>query len=1182
MQIRELFAGRIDRRIEEVIKVDQVDEEILRDEMAEYVVTDAIRGHYSEILRRYWETPNKPHEGIGIWVSGFFGSGKSSFAKMLGLAVENRNVLGEGAAEIFGQRAGDPEVQVLLKQITEYVPTEAVIFDVSTDRGIKSGNQTITEIMYRLFLKQLGYAEDLDLAELEITLETKGEREAFEAAYRDRYGQEWKDNKDLIAFSLGEASAVMHQLYPDPYTTPDSWVQSVQDRADVTPGRLAERCQELMERHRPGKSLVFVIDEVGQFVARDVQKMLDLQAVVQSLGRVGRGKMWLVVTSQEKLNELVGGIDDKRVELARLMDRFPDNLQVHLEPSDISEVTSKRVLAKNAAGEAALRQLYQDHSGRLHASTRLSADIRLPELTAERFIDLYPLLPYHIDLIINVVSGLRTEGGASKHVGGANRTIIKLAQQLLIHHGVDLADQPLGRLARIDQIYDLVAGNISSEVRGKIAAIRDEVEHEMAQPVAKAICLLQYVRSIHRTVENLAAVLHPAVDVDSVLPEVRAALAELVERHKVRLADGQYRIPTPAEDDWEVTRAGFQPKPGDAHRIHAEAVRELWEQPKPSHNLLDAKAFKGGLVLGGRGVVDGDVLFHLTLAESGPDFDREAAESRKRSQAEPRHVFWVARLDGAIDRATVEVYRSKEILARKERGARTKVETSLVAEEKRRLRDHESDVKRLLKETLLSGVVYFRGNDRSPAETATSVGQAASRTLGQILPDVFERFEEGAARVTSKHLQALLTDENLRGLPSVFSQLRLLEDQNGQRVFATDSGALKEVFDRIENRTSYGEAATGRYLADELGKEPFGWSFDVVRLFVVCLVRAGKIKAKSKGEVIESALSVNAQTAFASNNLFRSCSFELVPEGKTDLDDWLASAEAFQTCFGEQISEITSRSPVAQAIRSRLVGVEETLHQTHATVLQHQLPGRAVLQEAIDQIRAIRSGSEDDAILGFNHTHKALKEASRRAAELEQALTEPRLQDLRRAREVLARQWPFLKQEPDLPEGLSDRAEALADLTKRETFFRELLLIEQHTSALEAGYRRSFDAAIAGRAESYRAALDSLRATEGWEELNKEQKRRVASPLESRATAEVSFSTSIPFLRSEQDACPQYLKQAIQEMMEILDGRRLVTVQIRDFFGGRVETPEQLEAALDSLRQRVEKLLGEGKKVLIH
>src|SRR5262249_29405343 len=155
-------------------------------------------------------------------------------------------------------------------------------------------------------------------------------------------------------------------------------------RADITPGLLADRCKDLMRRRRSGRTLLFVIDEVGQFVARDVQKMLDLQAVVQSLGRVGRGTMWVVVTSQEKLNELVGGLDDRRVELARLMDRFPQELQVHLEPADISEVTGKRVLSKNATAQALLRPVFEANRGALEAHTRLTADIRLPELSADR------------------------------------------------------------------------------------------------------------------------------------------------------------------------------------------------------------------------------------------------------------------------------------------------------------------------------------------------------------------------------------------------------------------------------------------------------------------------------------------------------------------------------------------------------------------------------------------------------------------------------------------------------------------------------------------------------------------------------------------------------------------------------------------------------------------------------
>ena len=1177
-RIRELFAGDIYRRIEEVIKVDQTDEAILGEELREYVLTDAIRGHYRKILRRYWETPNRPHEGIAIWVSGFFGSGKSSFAKMLGLALQNRQVQGEAASEVFASRTGDTELQGLLKQITEHVPTDAVIFDVSTDRGIKSGNQTLTEIMYRLFLKSLGYAEDLDLAELEITLEQRGELERFEATYREMFDQEWNANKDLIAFSLGEASAVMHQLFPTRYQTSDSWVQAVQDRADITAGRLAERCRDLMARRRPAKNLIFVIDEVGQFVARDVQKMLDLQAAVQSLGRVGRGKIWIVVTSQEKLTELVGGLDDKRVELARLMDRFPQELQVHLEPSDISEVTSRRVLAKNAAALDTLRDLYGRHSGRLTVNTRLTADIQLPDLGTERFQDLYPLLPYQIDLIIQVVSGLRTQGGATKHVGGANRTIIKLAQQLLIHEGVRLAEQPVGRLATIDQIYDLIAGNIPSEVRGKIAAIRSDVAHPFAQPVAKAICLLQYVKSIHRTAENIASTLHPAVGADSVLPEVKEALQQLVDAHKVRVSDDQYRIPTPAEDDWEVTRASFQPKPSDSNRIHADVVKSLWE-PRPSHNLQDARTFKGGLTLNGRPAFDEDIAFHVILVERGAELERQAAEARSRSQADRKAVFWVAGLDEHVDRESVEVFRSNEILTRKERSAKTKDETSLVADEKHRLRTHESELRRLLREALLGGSIYFQGNDRSPGDTAAAVNQAASRVLSQVLPEVYDRFAEGAARVTSKDLDAVMTSENLRGLTPVFAQLNLVRHEKGQTVFNTETGVLKEVMDRIENKTSYGETATGRYLEGEFEKEPFGWNLDVVRLFVVSLVRAGKVKATSKGATIDSALSVDARSIFSSNNHFRACSFHKRVSG-TDINDWLEAEAAYRDVFGKQLPELQA-SVIAEAIRRDVAEAEERLHEVHTTLLAHGLPGATVLQEALDQMRAIRSGGEDDAILTFNGAHKALKEAVKRASELAAALTGPRLLDLERARRALHGHWAFLDQEPDLPDGLRPKAEALADLMARETFYRDLPQIDQHAAAIDAEYQARFQAAATARTACYQQALSTLRANAAWGELSAGQQDRIAAPLASRAAATLPTSASIPFLRSELSACPQHLKVAVQQMMELIEGNRLVTLNVGDFFAGRVETPEQLDAAIGALRQRIEKLLGEGKKVWI-
>ncbi len=1174
--IKDLFANDIYRTIEEVIKVDQTDDDILRKEIDEYIVTDAIRSHYARLFEAYRETPNKPNEGVAIWVSGFFGSGKSSFAKMLGLAIANRMVSGELSGDRFIRRAGDPRIQVLLKTIAEQIPTHAVIFDVSTDRGIRSGNQTLTEIMYGLFLQSLGYAKDLDLSELEIALESENRLAEFEAAYLERFNKRWDDDKGLVAFSLGRASEVMHLLEPATYPFADSWVKGIKLRADITPGKLAERANLLMKRRRPGESLLFVIDEVGQFVARDVQKMLDLQAIVQNLGVKGRGKHWIVVTSQEKLDELVSGLDDKKIELARLMDRFPN--QVHLEPSDISQVTSQRVLAKDAAAQAMLGKLFEDNRGRITENTRLTADIRLPELTRDGFVDLYPLLPYQIDLVIQVVSGLRTQGGANRHVGGANRTIIKLAQQLLINPAVNLANQPIGALVRLDQVYDLVEGNIGSEVRAKITAIARQVEHPFAQPVAKAICLLQYVKSVHRTPENIAASLHPGVTADAQIAAVKTALQLLETARHIRQGDDGYRIPTPAEDDWERTRNGINPKPGDAHRLHAEALSVFW-QPQPSHSLFDTKTFKAGLAIHGREAVAGDMVFHVHLAEGGPAFEDLASELRLRSQQERKNVFWAVALNEAIDRETVQIFRSKEMLARKEREARTTDETALIIEEKARLRRHQDEFRRLLKAACLSGMVYFRGNDRSPGDRAVDVGKSASEILRVVLPDVFERFKEAAARPADlkKGVDALGVAENLQGLPVVFAGLGLMRDEQGKTVFKTEGIPIAEVLKRIEERTNYGDTASGRFLTDEFAKEPFGWDFEAVRLFVLCLLRAGKIEATSKGMTLDSATSIEARETFSNNNLFRQAAFR--PKKGIEFEELIKAAEAFRDTFGKEVRELNSAYIVTE-LRRELALQEDTVAAMFNQLTADRLPGIGVLEDAQGQIKAILRGSEDNAIATFNTSHRSIKDATKRAAEIEQALTGPRLRDLRRAREVLDTAWPFLKEEGGLPDELRGKAAALEDLLARENFFRDLPTIEQHADALATEYDNRHGQALAGRIDAYTLAFQRLEETSGWDVLDKDRRSRIAAPL-LRGMAKDGARLPIAQMRSDCDACEARLKAAIAEVRQLVEGERLVTVTLGSYFGGGIETEEQLESALSGIREECARLIGAGKKVIV-
>ena len=1175
--IKDIFARDIHRDIREVIKVDQTDEEVIRTEIAEYIVTKTILSNFTEILEAYNAAPNKPSDRMAVWVSGFFGSGKSSFAKLLGLALANRQLGKDTTSKLLADHIGDSKVQVLIKTVVEKIPTEAVIFDVATERGVMHGNQMLTEIMYRQLLGHLGYASDLDLAELEITLEGEDRLDQFKAEYKRLYPKkDWDKSKNLIAFAMNEASRVMHELEPDTYSSPDSWVRGAKERADISPNLLAERCKELTARRGENRNLVFVVDEVGQFVARTVNKMLDLQGIVQALGRVGQGKFWVVITSQERLNELVGGLDDSRVELARLMDRFP--LQVHLEPNDISEVTSKRVLAKKGEAEKQLGELYETNRGSLTANTSLTADIRLPQVARESFIDLYPMVPYQVDFVIHVVSGLRTQGGASRHVGGANRTVIKLAQQLLAHPKVGLGDQELGQLVTSEHIYDLVRDNIDSTIREKIDRLPAEVDHPFAQKVAKAICLLQFVKSIHRNAENIAATLYPKVGGDSVRASVDQALQALIDAHKIRLGDDGYRIPTPTEDDWETQRAALKPKRADTNQVLRETMEKMW-QPQPSHTLLGTRVFKGSLFLDGRERIKGDLDFQVRLAEDdSEDYERLKEELRRQSQVERQTIFWIIPVNERIDKEVAEVFRSKEMISKKERGAQTAAETRLLSEEGRRRDNYRGEVRRFLERAALTSVVYFQGNDRSPDENDQSVVRAAESIMAKALPDVFERFGEGAARVTKKDFESLLNSDDLRGLPPVFNELKLLRNEGGSIVLETESGPLAEMLTWINNKSDYGTNPAGKALESEFGGTPYGWDVDVVKLFALCLLRSGQVTVTSQGVTIESVVDLGAIDAFTNNTKFRSSTFR--PKKVLDFAELVKAGDAFQKTFGEKIASLT-QDEVAKAIRNKAISCQRELRSVLSLLESNELPGAELFASSISQLEQISSASEEEVILSFAGGFAKLKDALTRAADISQTIAEPQLQVLSRARTVLKRYWPFLADESSTSDTDRQKADDLSDLMQRETFYRELPKIDQASGHLEKLYQAMFSKAVIVRSECYAAAIEQLTATAGWEQLDGERQRQLLEPLARCTGTDVPLSTPIPQLRADTDACDKRLADAIAEVHRLIEGDRIVRVKVGGHFATGIDTVEQLDAALGGLREECLHHIGKNKRILI-
>jgi hypothetical protein len=244
-----------------------------------------------------------------------------------------------------------------------------------------------------------------------------------------------------------------------------------------------------------------------------------------------------------------------------------------------------------------------------------------------------------------------------------------------------------------------------------------------------------------------------------------------------------------------------------------------------------------------------------------------------------------------------------------------------------------------------------------------------------------------------------------------------------------------------------------------------------------------------------------------------------------------------------------------------------------------RLPGIEQIDNAAQQMRSIQRGTEENAITTFSATHKLLKEAILRVAELSRCLTEPALRAIERAREAVAK-LPILSAEADFDPDLAVRGEALVDILSKETFFRELPVMNQTARAIEDEFERRLKSAIAERVTAYLDAHDALVATPAWEKLTEEQHSEVARPIRQGTNQSID-GTSLQQVRTETELCRSRLAAAIQRVYELVEGARLATVSIERYFTGGIENVEQLEQALTGLREEFSRLIGEGKKIIV-
>jgi len=1210
--IEKLFARDLTRRIEEVIKVDQAEEATVRQELSDYVVTEAIKEHFIDLYKAVADAKSEPHEGIGIWVSGFFGSGKSYFAKVLGYTVSNRQVGETTASRLFKENAKDTRISQYLDVINTQIPTHAIVFDVSMDRGVRTANERITEIMYKALLRELGYSEDFDLAELEISLEADGLLEQFEQEFEAVHRKPWKTRRKL-GMAVNEASAVLHKMKPEVYSQADSWARSLGGgRADVTPNRLATRAFELASRRKPGHTLFFVIDEVGQYVSRSVEKMLDLQGVVQAFGVESKNRVsarqavapcWICVTSQEKLNEVVGALDSKKIELARLQDRFP--CTVDLKQSDIAEITGRRVLDKTKEAEEILGRLYDAHEGRLKTFCSLEKTSRNIALTREDFIKLYPYLPYQIELSIDIVSGLRLKRGAQRHIGGSNRTLIKQAEQMLKNPRTNLAGKEIGKLVTLDLVYELLyLGNLlPTELTRQVDEVPNRFPNSpMAGKVAKAIALLEVVTDLPRTAGNIAAVLHPSIEAESQRPQVDQALQVLQEGQIVRESEDGYKLLSVEEKDWESERRGLDPKPADRNRIRRELVKEILTDPQiRNFQYQGKKTFRFSLTVDGTPIeTDGPILLNIRLAEDNEDLAEQVQDLRQQSNEKPKELFWITALNEEIHKQVDELYRSQEMVSLHERdAAQGKLrgeQTALFAEEKVRRDRIRRDVRQEISAVLQAGQGFFRAVQKDGSAQGRTLAEVLHKFTAEAIPSLYPKLELGTRKLKGDEVEKFLTAVNLDGLPSLFysgeNGLHLVTKQQNRYVPNLGAEICKEILEYLQREHSYGNRITGKIIEKHFEGIGYGWDREIVRLVLAVLLRGGAIEVTHQGRKYRHLGDPVAREVFTHLNAFRAASF--APRKALGLKTLGVAVRAYERITGKEVD--VEESAIAQAFQDLARKDREMILPLLASMKAQELPGVTSMEGRLKSIEGILEMAPDDCVktlAGEGQDYEAQRKKILRLTEL---LTGENLALIRKARAVLLRQWPVLQQH-DANGDLEASAKEIEETIAAEDFYEHLEAIRLAAEKISEKYEELYSDLHRKRLERYIQAVDEIKGLPEWAiaegSFPPEQVSSVITPLLSKACSKLSkrspeesacrnCAASVAQLEADISAADALKSEAVQRLVELVTPEQEVRrVRVSEFVSGTMQSAEDVERAVAELQQRLLKLVAEGIHVIL-
>lgn len=550
MQLQHIYKADINRDINGVIKVAQNDERSIEQELREYIITCELRRHFNTFFNNYEKSLTTPTDKIGVWISGFFGSGKSHFLKILSYILSNDTVAGKKAIDYFQDKFDDPMMFAQLERCAG-VPTDTILFNIDSKSPINKDKTAILRVFAKVFYEYRGfYGDDLKVAKLEQFIEKSGKMDSFKNKFEEIHGESWEASRDAFSFFEDDVVEAMMDTLAMSETAARNWFNGT-ETADMSIEQLAKEIKEYIDSKGKDFRLLFMIDEVGQYIGSDGSLMLNLQTIVEEIGSRCDGRVWVMVTSQEAIDSITKISGD---DFSKIQGRF--NTRLSLSSSSVDEVIKKRILAKTDNAANMLSLSYSKNSAVLkNLFTFNDAVLDLKGYTSEYdFIETYPFVPYQFRLMQNVLAQIRKHGNSGKHLSGGERSMLSGFQEA----AQAIEDKDENALVPFSLFYNTVHTFLESAIRRVIdrcqtAADNHDGIEQYDVDVLKLLYLIRYVDDIKANVDNITTLMVDDIRADKInmRGQIQESLDRLVRENYVARNGDTYTFLTDDEQDIE-------------------------------------------------------------------------------------------------------------------------------------------------------------------------------------------------------------------------------------------------------------------------------------------------------------------------------------------------------------------------------------------------------------------------------------------------------------------------------------------------------------------------------------------------------------------------------------------------------------------------------------------------------